>query len=107
MTDLTWAIIVCNEIRGAEIDTALKYRSPQIDIWRYTTVGIDHNTEDWTSALLDWIDSLSDKFDRAAFAQFMSSAYNPAFEKLSGMGIAKANRLCERIIRAHDLADGI
>ena len=101
MTDLTWLIVVTNEIRGADIDDKLKYKAPEIDISNYTAIGGDET--DWTVALLDWIDSKSSQLAREAWDGFIRNSYNPTFEKLDMVTGEQAKELCERIIRAHDL----
>lgn len=109
MTDLTWCIIITNEIRGADIDAALKYKEPQIDIKNYTAADYDSdihewtNKTDWTVALLDWIDAKTDRLAREAFDGFVRNSYNPTFEKLDMMTREQSDELCERIIKAHGL----
>lgn len=105
MNKLTWAIIVSNEIRTGDIDDGLTCPEPEIDLMRHTTFyGDGTNVTDYCAALLGWMDGILFS-DSDKFSSLNADISFCVRETVNRLGYSAANERCEKIIRAHRMAD--
>ena len=102
MTRLEWAALIADEIMSGDVDTEKQFDKPEIDMEPYTSdYGIIF--EDFCEALFDWMSDVGDSLDDE-WQDFMDDYYYPALHTVDNMRDNKANRRCERIIKAHKMA---
>ena len=104
MTNIEIACLVAYEVVNNNIPkkSRLKLEAPEVDMEDYTEdYGYVH--ERYDDALMDWLEKTGESLDNDAFQNYITGVYDPISRELSKLTCRRARRVCERILKAHNI----